>query len=177
MESALSAGWRSHPGAGQYLFHLLSGFPHEIPGRQEQDPDHASADRASASPNPEFHIQLFVPPGALPDFSLFSHSYNFHPARLSACAPAEQPLICGPVFFRILPAKDSPTEKARKKSPRSLHASFSSILPVYRSQFLTVRGNGITSRILDIPVRYITQRSKPSPKPEWRAEPYLRRSR
>ena len=47
----------------------------------------------------------------------------------------------------------------------------------YSSQLLTVLGNGITSRMLDIPVRYITQRSKPSPKPAWRVEPYLRRSR
>ena len=36
----------------------------------------------------------------------------------------------------------------------------------YSSQLFTVLGNGITSRMLDIPVRYITQRSKPSPKPE-----------
>ena len=41
----------------------------------------------------------------------------------------------------------------------------------YRSQLFTVRGNGITSLMLPIPVIYITQRSKPSPKPAWRAEP------
>ena len=50
------------------------------------------------------------------------------------------------------------------------------ILKIYSSQVPTVRGNGITSRILEIPVKYITQRSKPSPYPAWRAEPYLRRS-
>ena len=41
-------------------------------------------------------------------------------------------------------------------------------LPVYsyNSQLPTVRGNGITSLMLDTPVRYITQRSKPRPNPE-----------
>ena len=47
----------------------------------------------------------------------------------------------------------------------------------YNSQLFTVLGNGITSRILDIPVRYMTQRSNPSPNPACLAEPYLRRSR
>ena len=36
----------------------------------------------------------------------------------------------------------------------------------YSSQLPTVLGNGITSRMLPIPVRYITQRSKPRPNPE-----------
>ena len=36
----------------------------------------------------------------------------------------------------------------------------------YRSQFFTVLGNGITSLIFPIPVRYITQRSNPRPNPE-----------
>ena len=49
--------------------------------------------------------------------------------------------------------------------------------PVYSSQLPTVRGNGSTSRMLEMPVRYMTQRSKPRPKPEWRALPYLRKSR
>jgi len=39
-------------------------------------------------------------------------------------------------------------------------------LQSYSSQLFTVLGNGITSRILPMPVRYITQRSKPRPKPE-----------
>ena len=59
--------------------------------------------------------------------------------------------------------------KNREKSSRSAVSSYNSQLP-------TVRGNGITSRMFDTPVRYITQRSKPSPKPAWRAEPYFRRS-
>ena len=46
----------------------------------------------------------------------------------------------------------------------------------YNTQLPTVRGNGITSLMLDTPVKYITQRSKPRPKPAWRAEPYFRRS-
>ena len=49
--------------------------------------------------------------------------------------------------------------------------------PAYSSQLPTVRGNGSTSRMLEMPVRYMTQRSKPRPKPAWRVEPYLRRSR
>ena len=48
--------------------------------------------------------------------------------------------------------------KNREKSSRSAVSSYNSQLP-------TVRGNGITSRMFDTPVRYITQRSKPSPKP------------
>ena len=35
----------------------------------------------------------------------------------------------------------------------------------YSSQLPTVRGNGMTSRMLETPVRYMTQRSKPRPKP------------
>ena len=35
----------------------------------------------------------------------------------------------------------------------------------YRSQLLTVLGKGITSRMLPMPVRYMTHRSKPKPKP------------
>ena len=48
--------------------------------------------------------------------------------------------------------------------------------PAYSSQLPTVLGKGIASRMLPMPVRYMTQRSKPRPKPAWRVEPYLRRS-
>ena len=47
----------------------------------------------------------------------------------------------------------------------------------YSSQFPTVLGNGTTSLIFPIPVRYITHLSKPRPKPACLAVPYLRRSR
>ena len=47
----------------------------------------------------------------------------------------------------------------------------------HNSQFFTVLGKGMTSRMLPIPVRYITQRSNPRPKPAWLAEPYFLRSR
>ena len=47
----------------------------------------------------------------------------------------------------------------------------------YNSQLFTVLGNGITSRIFPIPVRYITQRSNPRPNPACLAEPYFLRSR
>ena len=56
-------------------------------------------------------------------------------------------------------------------------ARYGSDYLIYSSQLPTVLGNGITSRMLPMPVKYMTQRSKPRPKPEWRAEPYLRRSR
>ncbi len=38
-------------------------------------------------------------------------------------------------------------------------------------------GNAITSRMLSMPVAYITALSNPSPKPAWGTVPYLRRSR
>ena len=47
----------------------------------------------------------------------------------------------------------------------------------YNSQLFTVLGNGITSRIFAIPVKYMTQRSNPSPNPACLAEPYFLRSR
>ena len=47
----------------------------------------------------------------------------------------------------------------------------------YNSQLFTVLGNGTTSRILPIPVKYITQRSKPRPKPACLAEPYFLKSK
>ena len=40
-----------------------------------------------------------------------------------------------------------------------------------------VRGKGSTSRMLEMPVRYITSRSKPMPNPEWMFPPKRRRSR
>ena len=39
------------------------------------------------------------------------------------------------------------------------------LLTDYSSQFFTVLGKGITSRMFPMPVRYITHLSKPSPKP------------
>ena len=58
-------------------------------------------------------------------------------------------------------AGTSPGEKNNKDRERISRSAVSS----YNSQLPTVRGNGITSRMFDTPVRYITQRSKPSPKP------------
>lgn len=55
---------------------------------------------------------------------------------------------------------------AHKISPESLSAiKILYYVKNYSSQLLTVRGNGITSLILPIPVRYITHLSKPRPKP------------
>jgi hypothetical protein len=55
--------------------------------------------------------------------------------------------------------------------------SYMKFIRDYSSQLLTVLGNGITSRILPMPVRYITHLSKPSPKPACLAEPYFLKSR
>ena len=51
------------------------------------------------------------------------------------------------------------------------------VLTSYNSQLFTVLGNGNTSLMLDIPVRYMTQRSKPSPNPACLVEPYFLRSK
>ena len=47
----------------------------------------------------------------------------------------------------------------------------------YNSQLFTVLGNGITSRIFPIPVKYIIILSNPNPKPACLAVPYFLRSR
>ena len=53
-----------------------------------------------------------------------------------------------------------------------------SILSInYSSQLPTVLGKGITSRMFDTPVRYITHLSNPRPKPACLAEPYFLISR
>src|SRR5699024_6350842 len=62
-------------------------------------------------------------------------------------------------------------------SARQFLPAFFSEIPLYSSQLLTVLGNGITSRIFAIPVRYITQRSNPSPNPACLVDPYFLRSR
>ena len=51
------------------------------------------------------------------------------------------------------------------------------ILLFYSSQLFTVLGNGITSRMLDIPVRYMMHLSNPSPNPACLVDPYFLRSR
>ena len=47
---------------------------------------------------------------------------------------------------------------------RAVSVSFRAYLN-YRSQLPTVLGKGMASRMLPMPVRYMTQRSKPRPKP------------
>ena len=51
-----------------------------------------------------------------------------------------------------------------------------SYIITYKSQLFTVLGNGMTSRMLPIPVRYITQRSNPRPNPACLVLPYFLRS-
>ena len=48
---------------------------------------------------------------------------------------------------------------------------------IYISRFAAVRGNGPTSRMLVMPVTYMTMRSRPSPKPACSTPPYRRKSR
>ena len=59
----------------------------------------------------------------------------------------------------------------REKARRWACEQFSVTPYNYRSQLPTVRGKGSTSRMFEMPVRYMTQRSKPRPKPAWRQEP------
>ena len=82
------------------------------------------------------------------------------------------------VPYRNPPLYTMPHTAPKKRTPTYpvavlLHTDYID----YNSQLFTVLGNGITSRILLIPVRYITQRSNPSPNPACRAVPYLRRSK
>jgi len=59
----------------------------------------------------------------------------------------------------------SPNSALLRPGSESLPASTGRAEILYNSQLFTVLGKGITSRMLDIPVRYMTQRSKPRPKP------------
>src|SRR5699024_4110393 len=77
-------------------------------------------------------------------------------------------------------------QKTRGRIPVIISAGHSAPLPVcnitflfhfYSSQLFTVLGNGITSRMFDIPVRYITHLSNPRPNPACLVEPYFLRSR
>ncbi|GEM_PF-6751928 len=85
-----------------------------------------------------------------------------------------------------LPVKEAKASKNRElqyaglecvcDSPKPLFTSPVRVI-YYSSQLFTVRGNGMTSRMLPMPVRYITQRSNPRPKPACLAEPYFLRSK
>ena len=84
----------------------------------------------------------------------------------------------------ILELQSATSKKGNRSTETELLLPFAyCLLPYIRlpeshsSQLLTVRGKGSTSRMLPMPVRYMTQRSKPRPKPACRVEPYLRRSR
>lgn len=101
--------------------------------------------------------------------------------RLTAVLPAAGRLTCilyydmpqkSICYFRRARGPSTCTGGMRRNPP----AHPSCMVLSYNSQFPTVLGNGTTSRMFDIPVRYITQRSNPSPNPACLAEPYLRKS-
>ena len=71
-------------------------------------------------------------------------------SRLSAQAP--------PPFSASQHSQYGPPDARRHQKPSRTPAHQNSALP-------TVRGCGSTSRMLETPVRYITRRSKPRPKP------------
>lgn len=72
-------------------------------------------------------------------------------------------------FVNLCPSGDGISYKVKKLPIRS--NSNRQFLFTYSSQFFTVLGNGTTSLIFPIPVRYITHLSNPRPNPAWRAEP------
>ena len=86
---------------------------------------------------------------------------------LELAARADGRVRCGP--FATAAAVWRPAA-GRFELPESCRASQNSALP-------GVRGNGITSRMLVIPVINCTSRSSPMPKPEWGTVPKRRRSR
>ena len=96
-----------------------------------------------------------------------SHSRN--PARTSEIARLRLP------FF--LSARTCPELHVSFTCKHDMPHVFRHCKKNYNSQLFTVLGNGITSRIFPIPVRYITQRSNPRPNPACLAEPYFLRSR
>ena len=59
-------------------------------------------------------------------------------------------------------AVNSPRHCAKRRYPSGYRLF---IILDYSSQLPTVLGKGSTSRMLPMPVRYMTQRSKPRPKP------------
>ena len=110
-----------------------------------------------------FHIYTFFLHGLLHA----SHSRN--PARTSEIARLRLP------FF--LSARTCPELHVSFTCKHDMPHVFRHCKKNYNSQLFTVLGNGITSRIFPIPVRYITQRSNPRPNPACLAEPYFLRSR
>ena len=99
--------------------------------------------------------------------------------RASRPSGASEPLAssgCGPSApaARLAPCR---AQKGRHPSGVTKSAALSGGAVFYSSQLLTVLGKGSTSRMFEMPVRYMTQRSKPRPKPAWRAVPYFLRSR
>ena len=92
--------------------------------------------------------------------------------------PRNYPAECFP-YLLFPPA--APCASSVRNCPQvnisKMNTSQKCFLLYQRSQFFTVRGNGITSRIFPIPVRYMIMRSKPSPKPACLVVPYFLRSR
>ena len=107
---------------------------------------------------------LHSPPG-LPGKRILRKSQATLPPPLSGPRPAAFPK--GEGFQqerRCWQANAQKRRAARRPPPLSVRFSQKSALP-------TVRGCSSTSRMLLMPVRYMTIRSKPRPKPAWRQEP------
>ena len=88
------------------------------------------------------------------------HVFYLGPFRIAA----EQRQVFYRLYAAVRPLK--PHKKARHGRPCRAFSRFSQ-----NSALPTVRGCSSTSRMLLTPVRYITMRSKPRPKPAWRQEP------
>ena len=70
------------------------------------------------------------------------------------------------VVKKVMTPQAAPVRNCPQVYIRKMNKSYHVLITPYKSQLFTVLGNGITSLMLPIPVRYITQRSNPSPKPE-----------
>ena len=113
---------------------------------------------------------------------------GYEPRELPGCSTPRHCLLhCGEGLYRPAVGLD----KSRRRANRSFRCDFVEIestgeemtppgmeIPaddcaviVQNSAFFGVRGNGMTSRMLAMPVMSCTRRSRPRPKPEWGTVP------
>ena len=122
---------------------------------------------------PEFLLLLSSSPNLPPWILILFQPKNSSPKEAIA-------YICGlRARIECEPLSEHSTHSDRVTNIGYCLFGGASTLPAanYNSQLFTVLGNGIASLILEIPVRYMTHLSNPSPNPEWCVEPYLRRSK
>ena len=102
-----------------------------------------------------------------------------HLSALQCAAPLRGPCMpegCNPQFWEGPRARQA-TRHPRVTGLPNEAQPFLAPPKIQNSAFPTVLGWGSTSRMLAMPVRYITIRSKPRPKPACLQEPNRRRSR